>query len=92
MKGGQIHGGTPPLPLTATLTRRLMEEYPDDLTSKGPLNVGRGRLIPTRGWESLWHGIAEWMGVEQSEMDTIIPNKKWYPDDQLFKATDLFKA
>ena len=70
--------------------RQIHGEYPDDLTSSGPLNVGRGRLIPTLGWESLWNGIAEWMGVEESEMESVIPNKKWYPSDQLLKASDLF--
>ena len=76
---GKVNGG------------RIHGEYPDDLTAKGPLNVGRGRLIPTRGWESVWHGIAEWMGVEQDEMDSVIPNKKYFPSNLLFKATDLFR-
>ena len=79
LTGGKVNGG------------RIHGEYPDDLTAKGPLNVGRGRLIPTRGWESVWHGIAEWMGVEQDEMDSVIPNKKYFPSNLLFKATDLFR-
>jgi len=79
MMGGRVNGG------------RIHGEFPDDLTSSGPLNVGRGRLIPTRGWESLWHGISEWMGVEADEMDTVLPNKKNFPDDKLFTKKDLFK-
>jgi len=80
LTGGTVNGG------------KIHGEFPDDLTSKGPLNVGRGRLIPTRGWESMWHGIAEWMGVPQADMDAVIPNKKLYQAGQLFKGTDLFKG
>ena len=76
VRGGQIHG-----------------EYPDDLRSSGPLNVGkeRGRLIPTRGWESLWNGISEWMGVEAGQMDTVLPNRKNYDARLLFSKADLFR-
>ena len=58
---GKVNGG------------RIHGHFPDDLTSKGPLNVGRGRLIPTLGWESLWHGIAEWMGVKEEH--TLTPTR-----------------
>jgi len=80
MMGGKVKG------------KKIHGEFPDDLTDKGSRNIGRGRLIPTRGWESVWNGIAEWMGVDGNKMDTVLPNRKNYPTDQLFTATDLFNT
>ena len=48
---------------------RILGEYPDNLGPEGPLNVGRGRLIPTLSWESMWNAWVEWFGVEQNQKD-----------------------
>lgn len=37
--GGGVDGG------------KILGEYPPDITTNGPLNIGRGRIIPTSGWE-----------------------------------------
>ena len=29
--------------------------------------------------------------VKQEHMDTVLPNKKFYPDDKLLKKQDLFR-
>lgn len=34
-------------------------DYPDNFSPTGPLNIGRGRLIPTTPWEGMWKGVAE---------------------------------
>jgi uncharacterized protein (DUF1501 family) len=60
--GGSINGG------------RILGQFPDTLTSDGDLNVGRGRLIPTVGWEYAWSGICEWFGVDPAHMPTVLPN------------------
>ena len=43
--GGAVKGGA------------LHGRYPDDLTSEGALNVGRGRLIPTTPFEGIWKPV-----------------------------------
>ncbi|KAL7563671.1 hypothetical protein ACA910_015940 [Epithemia clementina (nom. ined.)] len=47
--GGAIKGG------------QGMCKYPSDITEASPLNVGRGRILPTCAWESMWNPIVEWM-------------------------------
>ena len=57
--------------------KQIHGEYPSDLTDLGPLNVGRGRLIPTLSWESVLNGPLEWMGVDTDEdLDYCMPNRQ----------------
>jgi len=60
--GGGVAGG------------KIHGAYPDDLTDASDLNIGRGRLIPTTAWEELWHGIAQWFGVNEENMAEALPN------------------
>jgi len=91
--GGKVKGG------------QVLGSYPRDLTAQGPYMAGnRGRVIPELGWEALWHGLADWLGVEAADMDTVIPNKpnfqgnpkrtgNYNPSDfsKLLRGADLFK-
>ena len=52
----------------------MFGEYPFDITSDSPLNVGRGRIIPTLSWESIWTGLIEWLGVKPADFDYVLPN------------------
>ena len=67
MLGGQVRGG------------RVVGKYPNDLTKDSPLNAGansRVRFMPTTSWDSVWHGIVQWFGVEtEDELDYCLPNK-----------------
>lgn len=60
--GGSVKGG------------RILGAFPDDLEATGDVVINRGRIIPTTSWESVWHGIAQWAGVQQAEMATVLPN------------------
>jgi uncharacterized protein (DUF1501 family) len=71
---------------------RILGRYPDDLTEEGPVNIGRGRLIPTLPWEAAWKGIAEWMGVANTgDLDYILPNRGNFNESLLYTEDDLFK-
>ena len=48
--------------------------YPEDISEGAPLDIGRGRLIPTLPWDAMWYGIAEWMDVEPEKMEEVLPN------------------
>ena len=62
--GGSVHGG------------QIHGDYPEDITSNGPLNIGRGRLIPTLSWESMLTSIVQWMGLkEEEDLDYCMPNR-----------------
>lgn len=69
---------------------QIFGEYPADITGQGALNVGRGRLIPTLSWESMFNGVAEWLGVETSEeLDYCMPNRL-NTGTTLFSKSELF--
>lgn len=67
-----------------------MGEYPDDITATSPLNVGRGRIIPTMAWESIFNGVLEWMDVPDDELDYCLPNRL-ETGAALLSKEDLFK-
>ena len=48
--------------------------YPSDIGEGNPGDIGRGRQIPTMGWEGLWYGIAQWMDVAPSKILEVLPN------------------
>ena len=68
-----------------------MVSIPFDITDDGPLNIGRGRgrMIPSLAWESIWNGVIQHMGVEsEAELDMCLPNRK-NTAAVLFTETDL---
>ena len=69
-----------------------MGEYPAKLDETGELNIGRGRVIPTTPWEALWKGLAQWLDVEEDQLDTILPNMKNFESSQLFSKDILFNT
>ena len=77
LMGGQVKG------------KRIVGEYPEDLTMNGPLNIGRGRLIPTTSWDSVWNAVLEWYGVPKESMKQPIPNLENFRDN-LLTLPDLF--
>jgi len=77
--GGSVAGG------------KILGEYPSNLTDNSPLNVGRGRLIPTMPFEAPWNAAIEWLGVTSAEnINTILPNLKSFPSETLLQKDDVF--
>ena len=58
---------------------QILGEYPVDITPAGPLNLGRGRILPTTSWDAVWNGISEWMGADSdSELDdSLFVSSSW---------------
>jgi uncharacterized protein (DUF1501 family) len=75
--GGAVKGG------------RIHGEYPADITATGPLNIGRGRLIPTLSWESILNSCLQWMGVPDADLDYCLPNRM-ETGAELFAVEDIF--
>ena len=42
---------------------RILGQFPTSLGEDGDSNIGRGRLIPSSSWESLWSPLAQWFGL-----------------------------
>ena len=75
--GGGVRGGT------------MIGEYPEDLSNTGKQSLGRGRLIPTTSWDSIWNGVAMWFGVEDYKMTDVLPNRANF-EGQLLNQNELF--
>ena len=72
---------------------RIHGRFPADLTESGPLNVGRGRLIPTTPWEGVWKPLAQWFGVEgDAALRRVLPNLANFGEEHLIRREDLFEA
>ena len=79
MIGGDVKGST------------VLGEYPQDLTAAGKEYLGRGRFMPTTSWNAIWNGVGRWLGVEESRMDTVLPNRASFVG-KLFSQNDLFET
>merc|ERR1712157_378085 len=75
--GGALHGG------------RVQGKYPDSLLEGSPLDVGRGRIIPEYSWESMWHPLASWFGINEQQMSYVLPNWKRF-EDKLIPKDHMF--
>lgn len=81
MFGGSVRGG------------RMAGQFPSRLTeSQSDVSIGRGRIIPTKPWEAVWKGIAEWWDIDDPDLlAEVLPLAGNWPSDQLFNKTHLFK-
>ena len=70
--------------------KQILGKYPEDLTSSSPDYIGRGRFLPTMGWESVWNSILQWYGVPDNRMTEAIPFLNNFKS-QLLQRGDLFK-
>ena len=69
--------------------KRILGQYPSDLSDKGPLHLGRGRLLPTTSWDAVWNAIAIWAGIGEDDLDEVLPNRGSFAKT-LMSANDLF--
>jgi hypothetical protein len=58
--GGSVRGG------------QILGKYPAD----PEIHIGNGVLVLTTPWEGLWHGISQWVGLSESSIDKVLPNRK----------------
>ena len=54
------------------------------------MNIGRGRILPTLAWESMWEGLSQWMGVHAAEVPRVLPNLGNFPKSKRLDLKDLF--
>ena len=78
--GGAVDGG------------KIFGKFPQRLGEDSEVNIGRGRLIPTRSWESVWNGVAEWLGVSSCRMHEVLPNLPNFPTDHIYTKNELYQG
>lgn len=77
--GGNVQGG------------QVKGKYPSSFEESAEENIGRGRLIPTTPFDSIFHGVADWTGVEtDDEFSWVLPNRNNF--ENLCLASDLFES
>jgi uncharacterized protein (DUF1501 family) len=77
--GGSVKGG------------QIIGTFPERLGEEGDYWTSRGRMIPTTPWDSIWNGVANWMGVKgDDELDFILPNRGNFPPCDMFSDQELF--
>ena len=80
LMGGSVKGG------------QIHGQYPADITDSGPLNLGRGRMIPTTSWDSMFHSVVEWMGAEtEEEKDDCLPNRE-QTGTKMYSKSEVFDS
>ena len=70
---------------------RILGKYPSDLTDDSHLNLGRGRVLPTLSYDSVWTAIVRWFGVKGSDLSEVLPNHHSFVGN-LFSQNDIFNG
>jgi uncharacterized protein (DUF1501 family) len=74
--------------------QRIHGQFPDDLSDGGDVVVGtgRGQVLPTTSWDSVWHSLAQWMGLPEDQLKYVIPNiDNWDRDKHLMTKEQVFE-
>jgi uncharacterized protein (DUF1501 family) len=79
--GGSVRGG------------QVLGQFPSSFAQgdANPLDIGRGRLLPTSPWESVWNAVASWVDVPAANISFVLPNARNFPSETLFTRAQLFK-
>ncbi len=66
--GGPVAGG------------QIHGDYPTDLAPGNPIDLGRGRLLPTTSVDEMAAEIAMWYGIDNdNNLETVLPNIRNFP-------------
>jgi cullin-associated NEDD8-dissociated protein 1 len=77
--GGAVRGG------------QIMGTYPATLDPTNPYMQAGSRMVPTTSWEAVWHGLALWLGVEEGQMASVLPNMHNFPASHMIGKRTMFK-
>ena len=65
-------------------------QYPE-LRLDGPQSVSStGQMLPTSPWKAIWQSLVEWLGVESSQLDHVMPNLARFPSEHTLGDNDVF--
>jgi len=71
---------------------QVLGRYPSDLSEAGEFILPRGRALPSTSWEAVWHAVAQWFGVEEGDLPTVLPNMVAFGAQGLFNSTQMFEV
>jgi len=77
--GGSVRGGM------------MHGTYPE-LRVGGPTSISStGNQLPTSPWEAIWKPLVDWIGIEPSQWDTVLPNLHRFPQAMVQDKHDVFR-
>jgi len=78
--GGDVSGG------------KVHGTFPE-LRTDGPDSISStGQMLPTTPWEAVWKPIAQWLGVADSELNTVLPNLHRFPSSHLLELSNVYDS
>lgn len=69
---------------------RILGKYPETLLPGGDLILDRGRVIPSTSWDSVFSALAQWVGVSDDKLNSVLPNRKQFNTNGFLTKEDLF--
>ena len=79
--GGDVRGGK-----VHGAFPELRVDGPNSISSTGP-------MLPTSSWESIWKPLAQWMGVDDAQLNTVMPNLPAFMGSPLMLTrADVFES
>lgn len=76
--GGSVNGG------------RVYNDFLESYLEGSEQDIGHGRLVPRYPWESMMVPVAQWMGIEQHQLEEAFPNIGNFPDSHFIPRDVLF--
>ena len=74
----------------SVLGQKIHGVYPE-LHPNGPNSIsGTGPMLPTSPWESIWKPLAQWLGVDDAHLSSVLPNLDRFDASQLRSESDFF--
>ena len=78
MLGGDVRGG-------------IIHGSSPELRINGPDSVSStGAMLPTKPWDAIWKPLALWLGVEEAQLNHVLPNLHEFSADYLLER-DIFE-
>lgn len=71
--------------------KQILGGYPTsfDPDVRGGLIFAPGIVIPTTPFDSMWNGVAQWLGINNpGDLDELLPNRKAFPLNDMFTADE----
>ncbi len=62
---------------------KFVNSYITNMTLGGDFDLGRGSMIPRYPWESVMAPIGKWLGLNDTELNTTLPNLKNFNNDYI---------
>ena len=77
--GGAVQGGN------------IFNSFPKSFLPGAEQDAGRGRLIPKHPWENFMRPVAEWVGLDASQLSEVFPNIGNFDSSHFIDKASLFK-